>query len=231
MRSNFRQAGGHSTNERTPTRMYIAALWQALRKALPATRLRGCVFHWAQAVWRKVQALGLSPIYAEKGTVFRCVRSMLALPFLPADLIPQAFQNLSRQNCVRNSANLMILFQYVERTWLNSQVFRCVDWSVHKQPVRTNNDVEGWHNRLNMKARGGSLALYQLIEMLHREARMLQIHQQLLKQKVVLRYQRRSQIYVQGAIASLWDELEAGETSVRQFLRSIGRIYGYGFCI
>lgn len=30
------------------------ALWAALREVLPNVTIRGCVFHWTQALWRKV---------------------------------------------------------------------------------------------------------------------------------------------------------------------------------
>ena len=35
------------------------AAWLALTSVLPTVTVRGCNFHWAQAVWRKVQEHGL----------------------------------------------------------------------------------------------------------------------------------------------------------------------------
>ncbi|XP_078676410.1 uncharacterized protein LOC144913542 [Branchiostoma floridae x Branchiostoma belcheri] len=43
---------------------------------------------------------------------------------------------------------------------------------VSLQSVRTNNDVEGWHTRLNLKAKKAALPLYLLIDLLHREGRL-----------------------------------------------------------
>ena len=31
------------------------AIWSALRKVIPDSKLQGCVFHWTQALWRKVR--------------------------------------------------------------------------------------------------------------------------------------------------------------------------------
>lgn len=33
------------------------ATWAALRKVLPRAKLHGCVFHWTQALWRKVRLI------------------------------------------------------------------------------------------------------------------------------------------------------------------------------
>ena len=32
------------------------AVWSALRQTLPGVQLKGCSFHWTQALWRKVQS-------------------------------------------------------------------------------------------------------------------------------------------------------------------------------
>ena len=39
---------------------FEAALWNDVRRVLPQVDMRGCVFHWGQAVWRMVQDLSQS---------------------------------------------------------------------------------------------------------------------------------------------------------------------------
>ena len=45
---------------------FEAAVWGAFRSVFPATTLRGCSFHWGQAVWRRIQDDGLGPTYRRK---------------------------------------------------------------------------------------------------------------------------------------------------------------------
>lgn len=65
-------------------------------------------------------------------------------------------------------------------------------WSVYKQSVRSNNNVEGWHNGLNRRAEGKvSLPLYMLIELLYQESRSTALQIGLVSEKKLRRIQRR----------------------------------------
>ena len=76
---------------------YEAALWSVLRRLFPGVRLLGCAFHWTQALWRKIQELGLQVPYTHDDATYKFLRKVMSLPFLPADNIPRAFERL-RQN-------------------------------------------------------------------------------------------------------------------------------------
>jgi len=51
----------------------------------------------------------------------------------------------------------------MSRTWMELTMWPPTAWSVFRQPVRTNNDVEGGYYRLNAKAHHGCLNVDQLI--------------------------------------------------------------------
>jgi len=53
----------------------------------------------------------------------------------------------------------------VDEIWVSSRLWPVSSWSAF-QSIRTNNDVEGWHNWLNQQAPKGKLNVYQLTALL-----------------------------------------------------------------
>ncbi|VDI30203.1 Hypothetical predicted protein [Mytilus galloprovincialis] len=127
---------------------FESGVWQALKEVFPGMMINGCLFHFTQAVFRHVQFLGLQPAYRQQDCIFKYVRKLMALPFLPADHIRPAFRRLKDLQ----TDPLQRLVTYVEDTWIKSTVWPVESWTVFSQPTRTNNDVEGWHRRINKKS-------------------------------------------------------------------------------
>jgi len=94
------------------------------------------------------------------------------LCFLPADVIGDEFGKLEQVAAAGDDTHVQEHLQYVRRNWADG-CWRPATWSVFHQPVRTNNNVEGRHHRLNAKASHGRLNLYQLLQLLHDEARLV----------------------------------------------------------
>ena len=146
------------------------ALWKAIGKVFPDSMIRGCAFHWTQAVWRKIQESGLQPAYMNDDAVFQYCRQVLALPFLPHEHIIPTFGKLCSE---KPSPDLNVLNIYVERNWIKSKTWPPQNWSIFGQEVRTNNDVEGWHRRLNSRAKKTSIPFYMLSQLLFDESIMV----------------------------------------------------------
>ena len=53
------------------------ALWQAVEKVFPGKQIQGCVFHWTQAIWRKVQGLGLGSAYKDDDVVHKYIKQIM----------------------------------------------------------------------------------------------------------------------------------------------------------
>ena len=68
--------------------------------------------------------------------------------------------------------------------------------------VRTNNDAEGWHNRLNQKIRVAHPNFYKLVEHLYYESRLLPLHVTLVCQGTLQRRQRTAYSKLQDKVFS-----------------------------
>jgi len=88
-----------------------------------------------------------------------CCQTM-ALLFLPDRVIADQLQTLQAAS---DDPHVVQHLEYMERNWINSNTWPPSAWSVFHLPVRTNNDVEGWHCHLNDKASHGQLNLYKYI--------------------------------------------------------------------
>jgi len=42
---------------------FEAVQWKAVRRDFPDASIKGCCFHYSQAVWRKIQESGLQTAY------------------------------------------------------------------------------------------------------------------------------------------------------------------------
>ena len=83
--------------------------------------------------------------------------------------------------------------------------------TVHRQSVRTNNDVEGWHHRINRKAQKPNLQMYILIVLLHKEARLLPTQLKMVRGKTLMLPKE-----MQHRIFALWDKYSEQEITVNQ---------------
>lgn len=201
---------------------FEASFWSAVKKVLPNVKHKGCVFHWTQAVWRHMQHVGLAAAYLAKDTIHRYCRRILSLPFLPASDIPAAFSHIKER---ATSHQLLAVINYVEATWIQSSLWPPQCWSIYRSFVRTNNDVESWHARLNRKAVSGTVPLYKLIDLLYKESLMVELSMKLLSGSKGMRKQRKTSKHVQSRLESLWNDFAAGNLTRNDLLKSCSRIY------
>jgi hypothetical protein len=144
------------------------AVIRALRAVLhPGMAIQGCFYHLTQATWRKIQELGLSPMYAADDDFKLFCGKLDGLAFLPLDDIPAGMDYLLQHT----PAGAAELTDYFNKTYVTGS-YRQVQpahgqvgvrlqrvppryppevWNVHGATInddpRTNNQCEGWNNR------------------------------------------------------------------------------------
>ena len=169
--------------------------------------------------------VGLQTAYTERKGLYSFIRKVLALPFLPHEHIATSFTQLTEESQVTDDERLAALMQYVRVTWLDNTVWSVGNWCVFMQPIRTNNDVEGWHRRLNGQARRGRLPLYLLIKLLSEEARIAALQTELVSHGSLKRYQRLKYAKLQGRLFDLWEEYIDGQRTTSSLLKSCASLY------
>ncbi|KAL4154075.1 hypothetical protein QTP88_001908 [Uroleucon formosanum] len=107
------------------------------------TKIKGCLFHFGQSVWRKVQNVGLYEEYKNNAEVTLTVRRICALALVPIDTIDDIKYDYKY---------LTKLVNYFVDTYLNYDLchFHRKMWNhFETEGSRTINHLEGWHAALN----------------------------------------------------------------------------------
>ena len=156
--------------------------------------------------------------------MYKYIGKLMALPFLPHRQISPMFLHLQAEVQTEPLQNLVA---YIRRQWIESTVFLPKNWSVYQQAIRTNNDIEEWHNALNRRVSGQcGLPLYLLIELLDREARLTAITIRLVSDRKLKRVQRRQYRNLQARLFDSWEKYERKEKTAAQLLKTCSHLNG-----
>ncbi|CAF1246239.1 unnamed protein product [Adineta ricciae] len=123
------------------------SLISAIPAEFPDAIHQGCFFHHNQALYQRIQSLGLATAYAEDDEIRSFCRKLMALPMLPLDVVETSFYQLRTALNNRQKEELRQLFLYYNDYWMNKVPINM--WNVHGCQHRTNNVC--YHNRLNRR--------------------------------------------------------------------------------
>ncbi|KRY26272.1 hypothetical protein T01_13121, partial [Trichinella spiralis] len=90
-------------------------------------------------------------------------KNALCYRFSPCTVVHTGVSLLERGTTL----SLLALFQYFWQEWMTN--YRMSLWNARDVNIRTNNYLEGWHNRLNNKAVGNKLGFNKLLLLLLQE--------------------------------------------------------------
>ncbi|KAH3894607.1 hypothetical protein DPMN_018764 [Dreissena polymorpha] len=99
-------------------------------------------------------------------------------------------------------------------------------WCIFGRSIRTNNDCEGLAHRLNRRAKKGNLPFFLLVQLLCEEAKLLNTHVRLVRERKLRRHQNKETLQVQGKLWGVWKRYNERSISTCQLLDLCSAMYG-----
>ena len=93
---------------------------RAIQHHFPDSKIKGCLFHYSQCLWRKVQSLGLASEYNNYPEVKTWVRLAVSLAMVPENCIDDAFFHI--QDIALNILHpdvVTAFHDYLTETWID----------------------------------------------------------------------------------------------------------------
>lgn len=103
----------------------------AFRTIFTTIEVSGCLFHYTQAIWKKVKKLQLSSPYTQNLHLNKWIRSIMTLPMLPKEEIASVYHLLSDIPPIHLNSIEMERFRklrcYIKREWIVRNDFSVYD--------------------------------------------------------------------------------------------------------
>jgi hypothetical protein len=118
--------------------------------------VKGCWFHFSNAVIKRVQTLGLANGFRCDPLVRKCVKALTCLPLLPHDKIVEALDLLIQYAAdipAQYKDKIDSLFEYIRRRWVEYTPIGVERLSVFGSSERTNNSAECFHSRFKRRVK------------------------------------------------------------------------------
>ena len=152
------------------------ALINALKNTFTESNMHGCLFHFSQSIWRKIQSFGLVQDYKRKKDIFEIYKKCMYLVFFPDEEIYSNFQAFKRYFYSKPvSGSCKRFLQYFENTYIleSEHSYPVKFWSCYQRITseipRTTNSSEAWHASLNRQTLLSNPSMAKLFEVLKSE--------------------------------------------------------------
>ena len=123
----------------------------AFKAVIPSINIRGCLFHFCQAMWTRTRKYHLATCYSKFEQFKKLLECIMALPLLPQGKIGTVFKILSEEGvelCETDQKSKWKLIKYINSEWASRDGL-----SVYSSGFATNNACEIYHKGLKSKIR------------------------------------------------------------------------------
>ena len=153
---------------------FEVAVWKSLTEVFgnlkedKKLKIRGCWFHFCQAIYRKVKEFHLENDFLNcentgSSQIHTMVKMLMAMALLEPNNIPMIFDHMKKDYSTSIAANTNIkkLFDYYEKQWITGYIGPA-KWSCWNYECRTNNQLESWNKQIWMDGNQKKHDLYSI---------------------------------------------------------------------
>ncbi|XP_034935332.1 uncharacterized protein [Chelonus insularis] len=121
------------------------AFIHAVKEVFPNVLVKGCFFHYTQAIWRKIQAYHLQNNYAKDSEYALNLKMLFAIPFVPeCDVVAAYDELISTDFYIKHESELEELLSYYENIWLGKMNRRKFIDLLRNEQVLSDVKLEGF---------------------------------------------------------------------------------------
>lgn len=183
---------------------YEKSAMNAIHNIFPKSVIKGCFYHFCKSLFKKARALGIKS-RVQRRHVAKCA----GLARLPLKFIMSGYKYIMRR--APNCEQVRTFNSYFNSYWLSDITF-IKKWCCYQEIIRTTNDLEGWHARINKYLGRKNPSLAEVLQILVKETK---IH--LYRKKIKSKNYETNDLEINSAI----EDMKANEITVGHCLEII----------
>jgi len=201
----------------------------AFRQVFGDVSVGGCWFHYAQAIIKRLNKLGLKTEYCSDDDVKNAVHSLVSLPLLPPSDMRAAVSDIkSSLNADSPHINrIQQLIAYVNRQWIDKSSIGPERLSVRDSRSRTNNVLESYHAALRRRIKTSHPNLFVFLTHLQNATTDQMTDVARLRNGMRIRRPKyKANMLNEGRIKACLSRYDNGAYTRMQFLRAVSHSVG-----
>ncbi|CAF1442290.1 unnamed protein product [Rotaria sordida] len=205
---------------------YELAVKNVFDKHYPHIKVKGCLFHYGKALFRKFMNLNLKTAYQDDESLRVWFRSFAAIALLPETDMDEGNHYLRSTKPLLYENEINSFLDYHDKTYgINSRFPPTMYNHYRNLNPRTINYLEGRHNRWKKRSTKPHNDIYICIDMFKHEQLLASDERQRHEAGAPPPKRRKKTCIAEESLSRLWDKLEKNQITRDKFLKGAGLRY------
>ncbi|CAF2209980.1 unnamed protein product [Rotaria magnacalcarata] len=202
------------------------AVKNVFHKSFPHVQVKGCLFHYGQALFRNFVDLNLRTAFQNDENVRIWFRSFAAIALLPPEDMNESIQHSRTTYPTTYRKEINSFLKYHNKTYGINSSFPPIMYNHYRNiNPRTINHIEGRHNKWKKRSTKPHHDMYSCIDMFKSEQLLASDERHRHEAGAPPPKRRRATRIAEESLYHLWDKLEKKQIDKETFLKGAGLRY------